>query len=81
MGTILIKVRSMKRKTKLKDGYYFRIPKETNKSIEKDYLDSMVIVTNGKVKEFFQCYAEYWVENCGTNYTDRFWHLEFMGDL
>ena len=51
----------MKRKTKLKDGYYFRIPKETNTSPEKGYLDSMVIVTNGKVKEFYQCYAKEWL--------------------
>lgn len=68
-------------KVKLKDGYYFRIPKETNKSIEKDYLDSIVIVTDGKVKEFYQCYVKRWVENSGVNYTDRFWQLEFMGDL
>lgn len=83
MGTILTKHKDiiMKRKTKLKDGYYFRIDKDTKSEVERDILDSMVIVTDGKVKEFYQCYVKRWVENSGVNYTDRFWQLEFMGGL
>lgn len=71
----------MKRKAKLKDGYYFRIPKGTSKDIKKNSLDSMVIVTDGEVKEFYQCYAKKWVSVDGINYSKGAWCLECMGDL
>ena len=85
MGTILIKVRNMESKprneVKFKDGYYFRIDEDTKSEVERDRLDSMVIVSNGRVAYFFDVFAKEWWEPKDFNFIASHWHYEFMGEL
>ena len=81
---------SKKKTSKWKDGYYFRVA-HPPKVPERQYLDSMAIVKDGKIEALYNCIFKEWHSGPSQNYdigtkVERYvkisaFKLEFMGDL